>query len=42
MAMSSSPAFGIPEKPITFTGVEGPASFKFVPVSPTSAFTLPL
>lgn len=41
ITMSSSPAFGIPEKPITFAGVEGPASFMFAPVSLTSPFTLP-
>ena len=38
---SSSPAFGSPVNPSTFTGVAGPASLTGFPLSSISDFTLP-
>ena len=38
---AKSPAFGVPDKPKTSTGVEGPASWILFPLSSNKALTLP-
>ena len=41
MTINSSPAFGTSDKPITSTGIEGPAFLTFLPISSSIPLTLP-